>query len=196
MSVKQKMLDKLMDTYNKSSDSNIGKLIQLVAEQIDKLHATNKRINDWRDIDQAEGKALDELGRDVGELRLQRSDALYRDGIKTKIKANLSKGDIETIIELALVYFGSDLIKLDEAWTLDRYDNEPAALVLSFEDSQLIENVPFKALERVIAGGVRLYMELRQTEQEIQIQTDYEEIPIVYPLSGSLLVNQYPGGLL
>lgn len=193
MSIKERMIKRLTDNYQKNPNGKIAKLLQLVAEQIEELNETDITIRNWRDIDQAEGAVLDDIGHDVGEPRERRDDAEYRDGIKTKIQANLSRGDLETVQQMALVYFDSDLIRVQETWALDRYNNEPAGLVIAFEDSRLLNNVPFLALERVKAGGVRLYMELNQTEDEMQIESDFVAYQVKYPICGTFTAGQ--GGL-
>ncbi len=157
MSILNEMLGKLTDVFTKKPSSNIGKLLSVAASQIDEIRDTLTTIDDWKDIDQAKGKGLDRIGEDiVREYRGDLTDEEYRMRIKTKIQANLSKGDIETINEITRVFLGDALIGTRELWSIedDIFDKEPAAVLISTE-----EHTPFPVgvIGRVVAGGVNIY---------------------------------------
>lgn len=129
--MKQRMIERLMDSYNKNPDSNIAKLISILADQIRALTETFQTIDDWRDIDQAKGGALDRLGYDLEQVRGQASDEVYRILIKSKRARDLSSGDINTIINVLALSIDADPteIKIEEMWN-DPDEPEPAAIKL------------------------------------------------------------------
>ena len=171
MSVKDKMIQMLSDRFDKGSDSNVSRFIGIVAEQIDRLNDTLRTIESWRDIDEAKGTTLDLIGINLGEARDGRSDAQYRDYLKTAVKATISKGDMESVISMGKVLYQDDIVNIIETWSSERYDNEPAGLVMQIENTKTggIE-LDYQILKRVMAAGVRLYIELYQPRARIEVR--------------------------
>ena len=66
--MKQRMIERLMDSYNKIQTAISLKLISILADQIRALTETFQTIDDWRDIDR-KGVALDRLGYDLEQVR-------------------------------------------------------------------------------------------------------------------------------
>lgn len=66
------MLRRLTDVYNKDPNSNIGRLIGILHEQMVQVNQTLHRIEDWRSIDKAEGVVLDRIGQNVVQPRGRR----------------------------------------------------------------------------------------------------------------------------
>ncbi|MCM3488769.1 hypothetical protein M3689_05540 [Alkalihalophilus marmarensis] len=129
--IRDRMLKRLTDVYNKNPNSNIGKIISIVASQMDSLTSTFERIERWRGIDEARGTTLDNIGKNVDQLRGQTSDEVYRILIKSKIARNLSTGDINTIINILALSIDTDPseIRIQETWN-DPDDPEPAGIKL------------------------------------------------------------------
>lgn len=129
--IRERMLQRLTDVYNKNPNSNIGKVISIVASQIDSLTGTFERIERWRGIDEARGTTLDNIGKNVDQLRGQTSDEVYRILIKSKIARNLSTGDINTIINILALSIDTNPseIRIQETWN-DPDDPEPAGIKL------------------------------------------------------------------
>ena len=172
-----KLLQRLPDTYEKSPDSNVGKLLTLPAEQLDDIEENLDRLQDWRDIDKAEGKVLDRIGRNVNISRRGMSDREFRTMIKIQIISNLSPGDIETINQVAPVLLHGEFVGVEEGWLFDSniLNQEPASLLLKVNaDIEGVNPMPFNPIERIVAGGVRVYWELRyNTNVQIFTDTDY-----------------------
>ena len=118
--VLDKFIDRLTDSYSKNPESNVNKLAQIAAGIIQEGEDTLNRIGDWRDVDQAEGKALDMLGANVRQNRGQAPDEVYRVLIKSKIKRNLSNGSINTLIDFLsfILQVPKTAIKITELWTV------------------------------------------------------------------------------
>lgn len=177
MSIKQDMIRLLTDVYKKAEGSNINKYITLVAEQFDRLHEVFAAIESARIIDDAFGFSLDEIGKNVGEPRLGQNDEQYREALKVALRANLSKGDLNTVISMARALYGQDVLSISETWNIERYDYEPAGLVMVVE-STMNEgvNLNFQLLKRVMAVGVRLYIEVYQPRSRLQFQSNVTDI--------------------
>lgn len=195
MTLFERIIRHMISSYNTLPGSRIRDLLEVFAEQLDEAHKTNDRVQEWRDIDLAEGATLDRFGVNVQEPRSGRTDGEYRDILKIRVRANLSGGDIETLISVALAYFDTDLISVQEAWNLDRFGNESAAVVITFNDADLIDRVPFEALRRVKAGGVRLYVELFSPENTVLFTGEFDQSTIKEPLAGTFPAGQRPGGV-
>lgn len=97
--VLDKLIGRLTGVYNKKPGSNVHKLMQLTAHHIQENEDLYKKISDWRDIDQAEGKVLDRVGQNVQQYRGQLPDETFRVLIKAKIKRGLSDGSVDTLID-------------------------------------------------------------------------------------------------
>lgn len=138
MSVYQDMIRKLMDVFAKKEDSNIGKLFLILSEQIDPLNETFTKIENWRDIDQAEGTTLDEIGQNVGQHRGKTTDDIMRTLIRARIARNHSDGTINKMIEALALSLNTShsTIKMKALYA----EGEPAAI--------MIEGIPVDALNK------------------------------------------------
>lgn len=125
------ILSRFVDHLKKDSTSNIAKLMGIFSEQMLALQQTIDRAGDWRDIDSAEGKVLDDIGTNVNQPRGKATDEVYRILLKSKIARNLSDGSINTLIRVlstALSVSPTEL-RIVEKWH-DEIEPEPAALKL------------------------------------------------------------------
>lgn len=97
------ILDRLTDNYRKDSGSNVYKLMNIVSDELSEIKETFKTIEQWRDIDKAEGDVLDMIGSNVLQYRGQVTDDVYRVLIKSKIARNRSDGTLNYIIDILSV---------------------------------------------------------------------------------------------
>ena len=159
----QDMLRRLTDVFRKDQDSNIGKLMAIFAAQLQKLEQTVQRVEEWRDIDKAEGTTLDRIGENVGQPRGVATDEIYRILIKSKIARNLSKGDINTIITVLATALNTDPseIRIVELYN-DPVAPEPAAISIIQLPLRRINEVGMdpaqfaRIVQRTVAAGVRV----------------------------------------
>jgi hypothetical protein len=159
----QDMLRRLTDVFRKDPDSNIGKLMSIMAEQLQKLEQTVQRVEEWRDIEMAQGTTLDRIGENVAQHRGAATDEIYRILIKSKIARNLSKGDINTIISVLSTALNTDPseIKIEELYS-DPVAPEPAAISLIQLPIERINAVGMdpvqfaQIVQRTVAAGVRV----------------------------------------
>lgn len=180
MSFYNSMIEKLTDLFNKTKESNIGKLFYVTAKQFDDLKSTLNTIDEWRDVDNARGLHLDKLGVEiVQEYRNGQTDEQYRLRIKTKIIANLSRGDIESINTVLDVYMGEHFLGLEEGW---RDHKEPAALMANITGG--IELFPFALAKRIKAGGVAFYVVYNPGTEEVLVIDGTYDFPVFYKECG------------
>ncbi len=159
----QDILRRLTDVFRKDPDSNIGKLMAIFAAQMQKLEQTVQRVEEWRDIDKAEGTTLDRIGENVGQPRGVATDEIFRILIKSKIARNLSKGDINTIITVLATALNTDPseIRIVELYN-DPVAPEPAAISIIQLPLKRINEVGMdpaqfaRIVQRTVAAGVRV----------------------------------------
>lgn len=169
MSISQYLLQRLADVYRKTPTSTLGKLFRVAAAGLQEVKETIDTMERYRDIDQATGYTLDRIGRNVLQARGAMDDDEYRRMIKTKIRANLSPGDMETIIEMATVLLGEGLSGVEELWSVKEHhrSGEPAAILLLVHQSRLT-SLPYQAIKRVAAGGVSVYFQTTEDASTLE----------------------------
>lgn len=139
------------------------KLMQIFSRQLTDLKKTIDTVEDWRDIDKAEGATLDRIGENVIQPRGQATDPVYRILLKSKIARNLSDGSINTIISVlaTALSVNPSAIRLQEKWN-DPDDPEPAAIkVIELPLAKLneagVDPSNFgRLVKRTVAAGVSI----------------------------------------
>jgi len=91
---------RISDAFIKTESSNLGKIFSLLDEQITQLKETFQTIEEWHDLNTAEGKTLDLIGEEVGQKRGKTKDDVYRSLIKSKIARDTSDGSFNKVIEV------------------------------------------------------------------------------------------------
>ncbi|MFD1777002.1 hypothetical protein [Paenibacillus rhizophilus] len=157
------MLRRFADTYNKDPVSNLGKLIGILHEQLTAVNDTLETVRSWRSIDAAQGTTLDKIGSNVVQPRGASTDEVYRVLLRSKIARNLSKADINTIIQvlaLALDCEYSD-IRIQEKYA-DVSEPEPAAINLVSVPAARLNEVGMspgqfvQIVQKTVSAGVRV----------------------------------------
>jgi hypothetical protein len=102
---------------NRLTTSNIGKLWTMFADEVDEIESALTQMKTMFDIDSAEGKQLDQIGKNVNFARLaSQSDADYRLYLKIAILEKLSGGsnsDMTEIIALVIPdYVNAQILEL------------------------------------------------------------------------------------
>lgn len=151
-----KLVKRLTDNYKKNPESNIAKLLSIVDFEINAITETLKTIESYRMIDNAVGVTLDNIGKNVLLPRGSMDDVVYRLFLKTKIKANLSGGQIETINEIMTVLIEDHYLGLHEVWDNALYSNEPAAFEIRYTNfiSKILEQYQFVEDDPYFLNGV------------------------------------------
>ncbi len=151
------MMRRLTSVYDKDPNSNVTRLLSLSAEELEEVDTTLAQVLLWRDIDSAEGTTLNRIGTNVAEPRGNKTDELYRDYIKIKILSNISGGEMETFNSALSVLLGGRDFSLREGWTFDNdpLPPEPAAILITVQQGEDPDPLPFGAIDRISAAGVR-----------------------------------------
>ncbi len=142
-------------------ETNIGKLFSVLAWGLDIVQEQADLIKLWDNLDNAGGSVLDRYGANFGVKRLGADDVFYRLMIKVKLMAQLSGGDINTIIRAASALLDvepSDIF-LEEIF--------PVKISLYVDWNLLpqirkesIENIAF-LLKRILTAGVGVQLYIR-----------------------------------
>lgn len=162
MSVFQAMFRRLTDAYTKNENSNIGKVLLLLSEQIDDLNESFVAIENYRDLNQASGTTLDLIGKAIGQPRGKATDEVYRILLRARIARNASDGTTDKIINALALALNTDPSDIRISELTDGGVYEPATVGLV--------NLPLDALlgagmtatqfgilmQRVVAAGVRV----------------------------------------
>lgn len=127
-------------TYSKDRQSNWGKLLGVLTDEIDKVKQVAAHVQKVRDIDEAGGRNLDLIGANVQQERGNTSDKLYRVLIKTKIARNINEGNIDNLIQVI-----SLALKCEENEVLirERWELAPP------KSAGLVIEVPCRALNDI-----------------------------------------------
>ncbi|MGE7828888.1 hypothetical protein [Paenibacillus sp. NPDC093718] len=175
------MLRRFADAYNKDPQSNLGKLVGILHGQLQQVNESLERIREWRSIDDAEGTTLDRIGENIVQTRGASTDEVYRVLLKSKIARNLSKTDVNTIIQvlsLALDCPYSDIRIVPKH--NDPSEPEPAAISLIKVPTKRLNEVGMSPLQfgqiiqKTVAAGVRVaQIELTGT---FQFSSKYAEL--------------------
>ncbi|AMX00406.1 DUF2612 domain-containing protein [Rummeliibacillus stabekisii] len=151
------------DYFKKNEGSNLYKLVSLFSGELERIKETNNLIVEWRDIDKAQGKALDLIGENINQSRGLATDEVYRVLLKSKIARNLSDGTINTIINVIAIALSTDKrsIKIVEGWT-DELNPEPASIKLMEMPLEAINRAGIdpanfvRIIQKTVAGGVKV----------------------------------------
>lgn len=176
-----KMIERLPDAYNKNEGSNIYKMVKLAADQLQDGEDTLQLIHDWRDVDQAQGAALDKLGKDVGEPRQGLDDEAYRKRVKIKIRANLSGGEIETLNGICIVLLGERFDGIQEGWALSNdhpIGPKPAMMLFTLKADGVNYGIPMALIDDISGGGIAANWELIIGHDVDITQVDFTRHPL------------------
>lgn len=91
---------RISDAFIKTDNSNLGKIFSLLDEQINDLKSTFQTIEEWHDLNIAEGKTLDLIGAEIGQKRGKSNDDVYRSLIKSKIARDTSDGSFNKVLDV------------------------------------------------------------------------------------------------
>ena len=138
----ERALARLTSQYDNAE--RLQALLTVDSERIQDLEAAVYTLLTERWLPDAEGRQLNRLGAVVGEPRLGRSDADYRDAILLRISLNRGGGQPELILTYARVLFGTDDVRLDELY--------PAKLEI-FVNAEVTEDQA-ELIRRVVGAGI------------------------------------------
>lgn len=138
-------LSMLTDVFNKATDSNIGKLFQIVSDEYDDLQTTLNTIQSWRAIDNASGTTLDDIGDDINQPRGRATDEIYRIMLKAKMVRGDSDGTYNKIIDSLAKTINCPASDITVRSSVEMGEGEPMAIV--------VDKAPLDELNRVGMSG-------------------------------------------
>jgi len=177
-----KMLDMLTGAYNKNDEhsvrnnlpmrTNIGRLFAVADWGLSLIQDNAEHVRLWADIDKAEGNTLDRYGANFGVARGGANDVFYRLLIRVKLLAQISGGDIDTIIAAVagLYEIPPTDVNLHEVF--------PAKVLIDMTEENVpegyeeIKDLVGILIKRLLAAGVGLdmtYTSYGDTDTEIFI---------------------------
>lgn len=198
----KKMLSMITDALNKNPNSNIGKIFQVFAQEYKDINDTLLTMQEWTDLNKAEGKVLDAIGDEYNQRRGTADDERYRMLIRAKRARNKVDGTINNIIDALSVALSVPETEISvQNWN----EFEPASIVIEIIPKLISEanlNVSdFKSLsEEVVAAGVNTYLTFTITEGKIVLQIKPYHYPVYYPetgeFSGEKNFSQFDTGII
>lgn len=186
------------DHFRKDEESNTHKLMQLFSDEAQLLKETNDKIIEWRDIDKAEGKALDLIGENVVQPRGSANDEVYRILLKSKIARNLADGTLNGLIK-AIAYvlqIDTSEIRVSELWqSLD----EPAALGVEALPIEKVTKAGLSyaefesILQSLVAAGIKLMLMASSGNEYLKYSGHAYEFPINYRITSRFRAGKTSG---
>ena len=93
-----RLLEKLPHNYKKAT-GNLRKIVDIFVNEINEVEENYEELKKQKKLSEATGRNLDRHGNLVQQNRGRLNDEIYRALIRSKIRTNLSPGDVNSIIE-------------------------------------------------------------------------------------------------
>lgn len=154
------ILNELPSSLNYQEDSNNAKMLSFYADTMVDIQNLLNQMQIWRDINKAEGQALDRIGADYEVYRNGYDDDFYRFMIRTKQLQRLTDGTYNSLIKLV-----GDSLEADYAdfnvRPMYETTGEPDAVEITnipghYIDDKRKENLLFSRLQSSVDAGIRL----------------------------------------
>lgn len=151
------MINTLPDSIDKDRSSNVVKLFKIISYQIVKARFAAERVETWRDIELARGKALDKIGQQYGVVRGNNDDEFYRFLIKFKEFQNRTDGSYNSIISVIAYALNADPKDI----SVSAFSNEPQAIIVDNIPNKYIDTddktrMIIKQIENSVAAGIKI----------------------------------------
>jgi len=164
-----RIINGFTDAYQKGKNSNNYKLVNIIAPEFDELRGVIEHMKLYLDFDEATGKTLDKLAKNVNQLRGRVNDIILRTLIRTKIASDMSDGTINTVMKVIgfIISDNEGQVRIEELYN-DSGTPEPAAfrVVAPMENvvmSGITLNQFIQILNAIKAAGVRISADLKGT---------------------------------
>lgn len=177
MSFLKEFLGKFPSSFITKLGSNNWKLSKFFTDGLDQTKDTLEQIDSYRNVDNAEGKALDKLGDKYGVKRGPADDEFYRMMIRSKIANRKGDTTVNGILRTMQNALGIDVKGVKIGPVYHDGVQEPLSLrlsnvPLSFARSEFEQEFMLRQIESIIAVGVRL-----------------QDLQFIAPISGSFGVG-------
>lgn len=177
MSFLKEFLGKYPSSFITKLGSNNWKLSKFFTDGLDQTKDTLEQIDSYRNVDNAEGKALDKLGDKYGVKRGPADDEFYRMMIRSKIANRKGDTTVNGILRTMQNALGIDVKGVKIGPVYHNGKQEPLSLrlsnvPLSFARSEFEQEFMLKQIESIVAVGVRL-----------------QDLQFIVPISGKYAVG-------
>lgn len=161
MSFLKEFLGKYPSSFITKLGSDNWKLSKFFTDGLDQTKDTLEQIDSYRNVDNAEGKALDKLGDKYGVKRGPADDEFYRMMIRSKIANRKGDTTVNGILRTMQNALGIDVKGVKIGPVYHNGKQEPLSLrlsnvPLSFARSEFEQEFMLRQIESIIAVGVRL----------------------------------------
>ena len=145
--------------------TNNEKLFSFIVDYGLKIYSDTKKIDSWRSIDEAQGLALDEIGKNYGEYRGEADDTFFRFMIKSKILASRSKGTVNDVINIISKSLNVEKdkvsVEMDRSLQGGKFVGAPFTvsvrhLPLSFTANDFQKRYLISRIEEAVAEGIKV----------------------------------------
>lgn len=147
---------------NYANSDNLD-LFDWIAQSYIAIYHNKEKVENWHAIDVAQGKVLDDIGRNHDEYRGEADDEFFRFMIKSKILSSRSKStanDIINVISKSLNYNANaitlrqDRNLIDGKFVGTPYSISVIDLPLSFTTNDFEKRYLIKTIENSAAAGI------------------------------------------
>lgn len=158
------LIERLPDTYTKKPGSRLFRLFRIVGAEISELRSTLQNTQQSRDVDQATGASLENIGwHNLRVARESATDAGYLLRIKARIAQHRADGTIDTIIEGLAFALNRKPEEIGIVSPGHASMDEPASLLVSIPFELLPESTlsgpEIQALiENMVAAGISTHI--------------------------------------
>lgn len=160
----------LTNAFNKTENSNLSRIFVVADQHITEVSDSLRKVELWRDIDNAEGTTLDLIGDSYNQARGLTDDSTYRVLIRGKVARDLSDGTFNSILNAIAVTLNCDPKDIELKTSLEDGGDEPATIVVTKAPLETIVGSGLSAtqfaqlVQSISPGGVRVaYVSLEGT---------------------------------
>lgn len=156
----RQMVDQTSYVFDHDDNSNLTGIFEILNHTNYDQREQLKRIFDWQQLDNAQGKVLDMIGQDYGVNRIDNDDDFYRFLIRLAKIKNHTDGSINSIYNLIsyALQVSSEEFSIKLGYEID---GEPNAIRVDDIPNEYSKDprktrILMKYLEQSIAAGIRL----------------------------------------
>lgn len=142
---------------NVQKGTNFRKLFRVLNFSLFGTKRLVNRVDQWRSISKAKGKALDAIGEDWGVYRNGSDDDFYRFLIRFKQSQSRADGSVNSLIKVISDALGADPKDI----SIKNFTNEPQTIVVDNIPNKYIDTddktrMIIKQIENSVAAGISI----------------------------------------
>ena len=164
------------------------------------IYSNEQMIEQWKDVNNAKGKALDDMGKNYGEYRGEADDDFFRFMIKARILSSRSKATANDIINVIAQSLNLDKTRislqsnrqyLNGQFTGIPYSISLKNLPLSFTTSDFEKRYLLRTIENASAAGIDIKdISFLDTTNASMFVSAFASKRVKYTVASSVTANQ------